>query len=151
MLAIIGIVAAISLLRQKSLFKSAISLAILFAIVAGFMLLLGQNLVALFQLLVLVGGLSTYLVVAVATDKPINFGHVSLIKFGIAAVVLGAILTYAIGINSGQTFVSIPNISQEIGLAIGSGFGLIGAIVFLTFAVAIGSIMLIKRAVKMVV
>lgn len=151
LLTVVGILASVSVLSQRSLFKSAIALAILFAVVAGYILMLGQTLISLFQLLVLVGGLSTYLVVAVAAEGQISFRHVSPRWFSAVFVVLAGILIYAVAINSSTQFSSLPSISDEIALAISGGFGIIAAILFLMFAVGIGSVMLIKRAIKTVV
>ncbi|MDE1850803.1 MAG: hypothetical protein KGH54_03355 [Candidatus Micrarchaeota archaeon] len=151
LLTVVGILASVSVLGQRSLFKSSIALAILFAVVAGYILMLGQTLIALFQLLVLVGGLSTYLVVAVAAEGQIGFRHVSPRLFSVVFVVLAGIMMYAVAINSNAQFSALPSMSDEIVLAIGSGFGMIAAIVFLMFAAGIGSVMLIKRALKTVV
>ncbi|MDE1827662.1 MAG: hypothetical protein KGH65_00675 [Candidatus Micrarchaeota archaeon] len=151
LLTVVGILAAVAVLSQKSLFKSAIALAILFAVVSGYILMLGQTLISLFQLLILVGGLSTYLVVAVAAEGTINFRHVSARGFSVIFVVLAAVLIYATAMNSNASFISAPDISQEIALAIGGSFGIIAAVVFLMFAVGIGSVMLIKKAIKTVV
>ena len=152
LLASIGIVAAISLLIQKSLFKAAISLAIVFVAVAGFMLFAGQFMVALFQLLILVGGLSTYLIVAVASEREGTFKHVNIGVFAGIFVLLGAILIYAVAINTPSTSVSVaPGILAEISSSVVNYFGLMAAIVFLMFALAIGSILLMKRVVKLVI
>src|SRR5574337_1295696 len=68
-ISVITVISALLLFLQKRLLYSAIALAIVFAGSALVFLYLGQTLLALIQLLVFVGGLSTYLVVAVATEE----------------------------------------------------------------------------------
>ncbi|MDE1869608.1 MAG: hypothetical protein KGH71_01315 [Candidatus Micrarchaeota archaeon] len=150
-LAAVGIVSGVVLLAQKSLFKSAISLAILFVAVGGFILLTNQTLITLFQLFILVGGLSTYLIVAVASERESAFRHVDMRVFAVVFVLFGALMVYAIAINAGPAAPTTPGIMAEVSSAIGSYYGLMGAVVFLMFAIGIGSIMLIKKVVRIVV
>lgn len=150
-LAAVGVVAGIVLLAQKSLFKSAISLAILFVAVGGFILLTGQTLITLFQLFILVGGLSTYLIVAVASERESTFRHVDMRVFAAVFIVFGALMVYAIVANTQGGTPTTPGALVEVAASINSYYGLMGAIVFLMFALGIGSIMLIKKVVRIVV
>ncbi len=148
----IGVGCAIALFIQKSLFKAAIALAIVFVVVAGFILLTGQFMIALFQLLILVGGLSTYLIVAVASEREASFKHINLKIFIPVFVLMAAVLIYAVFATTATTTApTMPGILDEISNSIQNNFALMAAIVFLMFALAIGSIMLIKKVVKLVV
>lgn len=149
-LAIVGFASALELLRQKNLFKAAIALAILFVSVAGFILLAGQGIVALFQLLILVGGLSTYLIVAVASERESSFRHVDMRVVAAVFVLFGALIFYAVAANSHPLGLSAPGILPEITSAVKVYFAFMAAIAFLMFALAIGSVLLIKRAVRVV-
>ncbi|MDE1855656.1 MAG: hypothetical protein KGH49_00225 [Candidatus Micrarchaeota archaeon] len=151
LLIVAGALSSVMLMRSRELFKAAISLAIVFAVVAGFMLILSLTAIALFQLFILVGGLSTYLVVAVASDRHAQFRHVSPLGFSVAFVVLAAIFFYVLGVPSQQGLATLPNVAQEIAASLSGSIALIGAMIFLMFAAAIGSIIMMKRVVKMVV
>lgn len=149
--ALIGIAAGIVVLIQRSLFKAAIALAIVFVAVSGFIFLTSQTMVTLLQLFVLVGGLSTYLIVAVASERQATFRHVDIGVLATVFVVLGAVMFYAtVNATQNAQSQSAPMINSEISVAIGANMALLGAVVFLMFALAIGSIMLIKRVVKLV-
>ena len=151
-LAAVGIVSGIVLLAQKSLFKSAIALAIVFISVGGFIMLTGQTLITLFQLFILVGGLSTYLIVAVASERESVFRHVDMRVFAVVFVIFGALMAYAVATNTPSSAAqATPGGLAEVAASINSYYALMGAIVFLMFALGIGSIMLIKKVVRIVV
>ncbi|HVA82833.1 MAG TPA: hypothetical protein VNF06_01590 [Candidatus Aquilonibacter sp.] len=150
-LAAVGIISGVVLLSQKSLFKSAIALAIVFVAVGGFILLTNQSLITLFQLFILVGGLSTYLIVAVASERESEFRHVDMRVFVVVFVIFGALMAYAIGTSTPSPTPTTPGILAEVANSISSYYAIMGAIVFLMFALGIGSIMLIKKVVRIVV
>lgn len=149
--ALIGIAAGIVVLIQRSLFKAAIALAIVFVAVSGLIFLTSQTMVTLLQLFVLVGGLSTYLIVAVASERQATFRHVDIGVLAVVFVALGAVMLYAtVNATQSTSVQTAPMIAPEIVAAIDANIALLGAVVFLMFALAIGSIMLIKRVVKLV-
>jgi NADH:ubiquinone oxidoreductase subunit 6 (subunit J) len=150
-LIMVGFFFSVELFLEKELFKSALSLAIVFMSSAGLILLLGQPLVALFQLLILVGGLSTYLMVAVASSRHAEFIHSNMLVFMIAFIVLDVVFIYGVALQQYPGSLIAPQISQSVTLAIAQYYALIYAMVFLIFSVAIGSILLIRKVVKMVV
>lgn len=149
-LALVGFASAIVLLLQRNLFKAAIALAIVFVAVAGFIAVAGQTIIALFQLLILVGGLSTYLIVAVASEKESSFRHVDMRVVTIVFVLFGALIFYSVAANSHPASLGNAGILADITAAMKGYFAFMAAIAFLMFAIAIGSVLLIKRAVRVV-
>ncbi|MDE1761976.1 MAG: hypothetical protein KGH78_02155 [Candidatus Micrarchaeota archaeon] len=154
---LVGIFAAVAaagaaaVLSQRELFKAAIGLAFVFIAVSGFVLLMGQPLLALFQLFILVGGLSTYLIVAVASEARTQFNHVDWRMFVGVFVVLAIVLTYAVSVNTPHVLGSGGETSQELISSISNYYALMAAVAFAVFAIGIGSILLIKRVVALVV
>ena len=142
---------AVTVLAQRELFKAAIGLAFVFVAVSGFVLLMGQPLLALFQLFILVGGLSTYLIVAVASEGRTHFNHVDGRMFVGVFVVLAIILTYAISVDTPQGLGSGGATVQELVSSVSNYYALMAAIAFTIFAIGIGSILLVKRVVTLVV
>lgn len=149
---VIAILAALDIFLEKELFKSAIALAVTFAASAAVLLFLSQTLIAILQLLLLVGGLSTYLIVAVASGERKYFRHTDMRVLVILFIVLDAVFTYVLSMAS---FSLVVNGNESIGLALDLGFiefyVLLYFIVLLLFAVSIGSILLIKKMVQIVV
>ena len=68
-LAALAVIASIFIFLQKRLIHAVLFLAIVFVSSSIIFLLLGQTLIAVLQMLIFVGGLSTYLIVAVATEE----------------------------------------------------------------------------------
>ena len=150
-LVIVGVFSDIAIFIEKELFKAAIALALSFLSAAGFMFLLGLPLIALFQLLILVGGLSTYLIVTVASERKVSFRHTNVPAFLTIFLILGGILVYAVSLGTISSASLGANVAQEIAASISQDWAIMGAIVFMMFAVGIGSILLVKRSIKLVV
>ncbi len=151
LLVMVGLFAAMEIFIEKDLFKAALGLAFVFLSSSGLILLLSQPLIALFQLLILVGGLSTYLIVAVASERHADFAHTNMLVLGVSFVLFGGVLLYAVVLHPYPSFASGASVGQSISLSITQYYPLIYAMVFLLFSVAIGSVLLIRRVVKIVV
>lgn len=149
LLAIATVLSGFALFLQKKLLHSVVFLALAAGGSALIFIYLGQTLVAMLQLLIFVGGLSTYLIVAVATEeKQVKMRNA--VAFAVASVVISAGLFAAVAGSSATTLAgnSFSEIAQG---AISSYFMLILAAVFLLFAAAIGSVIVIKKFSKLVV
>lgn len=151
LLVMAGLFFAVEIFVEKDLFKSALGLAMVFLSSSGMILLLNQPLIALLQLLILVGGLSTYLIVAVASTRHAEFLHTNMPLLMVSFLLFGTILVYAAALHPFPGSLSNSTISQGISLAITQYYVLIYAMVFLIFMVSIGSILLIRRVLKIVV
>lgn len=152
--AAISVIAAASaalMFLQKRLIYSAISLAVVFAASALMFLLLGQALLALIQLLVFVGGLSTYLIVAIATEEK-TVRLFSPYAFVIAAIVISLALSLFIGsVNVSGAAGSGPGIGAIASAAFKAYWPLFYAMMFLLLAATIGTVVVAKRFVRLVV
>jgi NADH:ubiquinone oxidoreductase subunit 6 (subunit J) len=144
-LAVITIVSAFAIFISRSILKSALALAFVFIAVSSVLLLLGQAVIATIQLFILVGGLSTYIILAVASETKPNKSKTNMKIFTILFIVIFAVTSYSIlpsilSINTAQN-----NIYAAITYAMSQYLLPIYAIILFMFSVAIGSIIIIKR------
>ena len=151
-LVLVTLVPAVLVFLERRLMNAVLCLAASAVGSALLFLYLGQTLVALLQLFVFVGGLSTYLVVAVASEK----GPVKMLDgatFFFALVVIAAALALVLnGIGFGQQQQQAVNsFSASAETAFGSQYALLYASVFLLSATAVGSVLVLRRFSKMVV
>ena len=129
----------------KDILHSVLSLAMAFFVNSLIFLLLDQPLLALLQLFVMVGGISTFLFVGVASVSLSRFGHTNKLLLLILSVAFFAISFYmAVGTPfpvQQQNFISGAAISEQLE----SGVGQLYVIIFALFGVALGAIMLLRR------
>ncbi len=149
LLSAITVVSGVALFLQKKLMRSVVFLALASFGSALIFLYLNQPLVALLQLLVFVGGLSTYLMVAVATEEK----RVKM-RNAIVFVIAGALMTAALftalsGLQTAQ--LANNDFSTAAQSALSSYYAFFFIAIFLLFATAIGSVVVIKRFAKLVV
>jgi NADH:ubiquinone oxidoreductase subunit 6 (subunit J) len=150
LLLIATVISSIALFLQKKLLRSVIFLALTAIISSLILIYLGQVLVALLQLLVFVGGLSTYLVVAVATEeKQEKLSSKARLIFASIVIAMGlSLLVYSVQptpAGAGNDF------STAAQFAFSSYYVLLFASIFLLFAAAIGSILVMKKFSRLVV
>jgi hypothetical protein len=138
------VLSAYVLFSERSMFKVAIAAAALFAMASAEIFIIGQPAIALFQLFVLIGGASTYLVVAVASGSRSNYPTTNLAMLISVSIVVFATFSYVL-IPSAPQY-ALPGV--EVGYAqiagAASHWQLVYAIVLLVFGTAIGSIIVIK-------
>jgi NADH:ubiquinone oxidoreductase subunit 6 (subunit J) len=149
LLALATVLSGLLLFLQNKLLHSVIFLALAAAGSSLIFLYMRQALVAMLQLLVFVGGLSTYLMVAVATEeKRLKMSNAA--AFLAASVILSAGLFAALS-NLTAAPLAGNSFSALAQSAIPIYFALLFAAVFLLFAAAVGSIIVIKKFSKLVV
>lgn len=147
-LALATVLGGIAVFLSQRLLRSVMFLAATAVFSALIFIYLGQTLLALLQLLVFVGGLSTYLLVAVATEER-KSKMINVMNFAIAGIVISLAIS---------ALVSSPETSQpgtnSFGLVAEAAFqqyyALLLAAVFLLFAVAVGSVLVMKKFAKLV-
>ncbi len=148
-LAILTAASGIAMILQRRLVHSVIFLAVAAAFSSFIFLYLNQVLVALLQLLVFVGGLSTYLIVAVASEvKRVKIRNVAaffIAAFIIVAGLMAAVFSLQAPTGGGNDF------SAAAQNGISTYYPVLFISVFLLFAAAIGSVIVIKRFTKLVV
>ncbi len=133
----------------KRILHAVIALTLVFIESALVFLLLGQTMLAMLQLFVFVGGLSTYLMVAIAAEMKISrMENVPLLI--ILAVVffagMGAIIFYlptSLVQQSNSITLAAPQIFQDY-------YALLYAIALLLFAATIGSALVARRFARLV-
>lgn len=149
LLAAATIIFGLALFIQRKLMHSVIFLALAATASAFIFLYLGQVLVAMLQLLIFVGGLSTYLIVAIATEerhvKMSNAAAFFAVSLVIAVGLFYSVFNLQEGAHAGNSF---STVAQG---AMSQYYALLFAAIFLVFAVSIGSVVVIKRFAKLVV
>ncbi len=150
LLAVFTIAASMLVFLRNKLLHAVIFLATCSLGSALIFLYLGQVLVALLQLLVFVGGLATYLIVAVAAEEKKLIKLASKVRFVFAAIVIALVLLIFLPLppnpqNAGNDFSAVA----EAGFS--SYYIILFAAVLLLFAVGIGSVLIIKKSSKLVV
>ena len=144
--AISAIASALAIYLSENVFKSAIALAATFTIVSLVLLLLNQPVVAVLQLLIIVGGLSTYLVVAVASESKKYTWPTDLRLLAATAIILFISLMYLMLPSLSSTSVSNQSIYAEFLQTLQAYTVTIYFAIVLMFAAAIGSMIVIKSA-----
>lgn len=90
-LAVIAVAAALAVVILKDIFRAALSLVLLFIIIAGVYIMLNADFLAIVQILVYVGAVSILIIIGIMltqdTAKGNQFG-----KFRIAAFLVGSLL-----------------------------------------------------------
>ena len=143
---------AICIFLLKKLSYAVIALSLVFLGSSFVFLLINQDAIALLQLLVLVGGLSTYLIVAVSTEEH----QLALFKPGYFVIALISLfLSFSILFNPSFA----PQISTEqaldfaasAGAAIASGYALLYIAVAMLFVVVVGAVVVLKEFTELIV
>ena len=148
-IALLTIAGGLAVFLSRSLLHSVLALTATFFSSALVFAYLGQNFIALLQLFVFVGGLSTYLVVAVAGEEsrhsfsPARFILVLVVaSLGLSAIFLSSRLYTA---PNGNSFIAAA------GPALAAYYPMLFALALLLFSTVIGSIIIMKRFVRLIV
>ncbi len=139
--------AALAIFFQRSLMRAVTALALSFFGSAIVFYALGQGLLALLQLLVFVGGLSTYLIVAVSTEHR-EFGN-RLTLVALSAVLIVGLSVMLFGVQEMQQ--KSTDTSTYIAAAFSAYWPIIFIVALALFGAAMASVLVIRRFVKLVV
>jgi NADH:ubiquinone oxidoreductase subunit 6 (subunit J) len=90
-LAVLSVAAALAVVFLKDIFRAALSLIVLFIVIAGVFLLLNADFLAIVQILVYVGAISILIIVGIMLTRDTATGN-PFGKFGIAALVVSILL-----------------------------------------------------------
>ena len=145
LVSVIELAAVAFIILSRDLLHSSLALAVLFFLNSVMFLLLAQPLLAVIQLFILIGGISTYMIIGVASSSFSKFRHGRPGLMLLLAAVLFAVMVYPL---SGMSFSSIQSnaaTSSSAGASIGHYIGIFYLLTFMLFAVALGSILLFKR------
>ncbi len=144
------VISALAIFFQKKLIYAVGAITCTFISSALLFILLGQTLIGLLLLIIFVGGLSTYLIVAVATEEK-NTGLIKIPIFAVVAIIFFIGLTILLGYLPSSTQSSAPSFLSAALLAFQSGYLTLYLVVFLLFGVAISGTLIIKKFNRLVV
>ncbi|MCL5440747.1 MAG: hypothetical protein M1448_02605 [Candidatus Marsarchaeota archaeon] len=134
----------------KDIMHVAIALAFLFLSLSAVYLILGQPLLAVVQVFIMVGGVSTYLMVGSASAVVSRFKHSNVLAGAILSLVLFGMLFYPV-VSSGAfggSFPLTPLTASATEAAMESGIAPFYLLATLLFGISIGSIVLFKKAMR---
>jgi NADH:ubiquinone oxidoreductase subunit 6 (subunit J) len=129
---------------SRSLLHSVISLTLAFVVNSALFLIMKQPFLAIIQLFIFVGGISTYALVGVASSGFSKFPHTNKFAFIAVFVILLAAISYPLltaNISSTGTNAFTP---LQVKSGITGYIGLFYLITAMLFGVALGSIILFK-------
>ena len=145
----LAVIPAVLIFVSRKLLYSVIYLSLVFASSAFLFMLLGQPFVGLLQLLVFIGGISAYLITVVAVEYKEN-ERAHLPKLLAAALAIGLLMCIIL--------VQLPTLgthansfTNEFSSDFSSMYLILFFAVTMLFGAAIGSILVIKKFVKLVV
>ena len=142
-MALLAILASVMLFLEEKLIRAAVALTLVFFSSSLVFVIIGQTFIALVQLLVFVGGLSTYLTVAVATEKKGARLNDLPIFAALSTVVSLGLLSMAPYLPSSQPG---PGLFVASAIAAFSGeYAYLYLIVVLLFTATIGSVLVIRK------
>ncbi len=143
------ILSALAIFTLRRIAHAILALTAAFAISSFIFLYLGEVLVALLQLLIFVGGLSTYLVVAMSSEEK-NMRYSRVLSFTIAALVVTAGL-FVVLPTVGTPAASSNNLIAAAPAAFAGYYIILYAIALLLFSSAIGTVLFVRKFVKLLV
>lgn len=150
-IAAITLISAILIFLQKKLIHAVVALSAAFLGSALLFFLIGQTLIALLQLIVFVGGFSTYLIVAVATEEK-SANLISLRHFAILAVILfvgmAALLLQYLPSTITNASTGFLNAASS---AFQSSYALFYVMLVLLFSISISGVLIIRKFTRLVV
>ncbi len=141
---------ALMIFKSKRLLHAVLALTGVFFMSSMILLLFGQALAALLQLIILVGGMSTYLIVAVASDSGEEKKMHGWIFALVFALLFAALMPMALFLGSGYYLASgSGNFISAAANDLGSYPYLFFIIALLVAASSIGSVVLIRKVVRL--
>ncbi len=147
LLAITGLASIIGIFRVKDLLHSIVLLSILFISISLVYLTLSQPLLAALQLLVMVGGVSTYLFIGTASQGFSRFKHTNVALLLVGALIIFGVMIYPVASNASQYSQASSNTfsvsSQSQFLA--ADAVLFYIIALLLFGIGLGAIVMYKK------
>ena len=143
---LLEIVFSISLFVLKHPVYGAIALSLFFVVNSALFFFLGQPVLGTIQLLVLTGGVSTYLVLGIASSSSYSFKHSNLIALLVGVVLVFGVLAYSIASPAGGLSYALqPQQGNMQQLSLQEGMPLVYSSALLIFAGTFGAVILFKR------
>lgn len=143
-LAVAELASVLLIFLFRDMMHSVLALSMVFFVNSLLFLLLGQPLLALVQLFVMIGGVSTFLFVGVASAGLSRFRHTSFATLAVLSAALFVVCFYRV---YGAQFSEQQNALQAGALAsyLAASVGQLYAMVFAMFCVALGAVLLLRK------
>ncbi|HUY70578.1 MAG TPA: hypothetical protein VMV00_03370 [Candidatus Baltobacteraceae bacterium] len=143
--ATLEIISAMLVFTFRNVLHSVLALSLAFLFNSILFLAMQQTLLALIQLFIMVGGVSTYIFVGVSSSGLSKFRHTSLLVLGILApLLIVAYATNLVYVTQGTSTQQNQVSGLMIKSALGANIGVLYIITFVLFATGLSSIILLK-------
>ncbi len=143
--ALLEVLSAALILAFRNVLHIVLALSFLFIFNSAMFLMLGQPLLSLIQLFIMVGGVSTYILVGVGSTSYSKFRNTNRKTFVLTYLIIFVLFVYklvGVGLSSNeQNVVSGSLISSSLS----SNIGLLYLFAAMLFGVGFGSILLMRR------
>jgi NADH:ubiquinone oxidoreductase subunit 6 (subunit J) len=144
-IALLEVLSAAMVLIFRNMLHVVLAISALFMLNSAVFMMLGQPLLALLQLFIMIGGVSTYLFVGVASEGYSKFRGTNYKLFAVSYLVIFVLFSLKLGqiglLTSQQNVVS----GQLIAQSIGSNIGMLYLTVIMLFGVGLGSIIVMGK------
>ncbi len=142
--AVVAICSALLIFRARAMVDAMVGFLIVAVASAAMLAVLGLPLLALLQLFIMVGGVSTYLFVGVSSENLSRFKHTHFPAFVVLAIAIAAVPIYKVLTLGGPSVQTNTLTSGAIVASIGSNIALFYLLAILLFGIGIASIMMMK-------
>ena len=139
------LVSIAAIFALKDLLHIGIMLAGIFLLNSLMFLILDQPLFAIIQLFILIGGITTYFVIGVASTSYSKFAHTNIVKLAAVSIILFAVIAYPIHALQFSQGAQGTVAGSGIANSISAYLPLFYIITIMLFSAAFGSIILFKR------
>ena len=152
-LAVVGIAAALTVVLLRDVFRAALSLVLCFLTVAGIYITLSADFLAVVQVLIYVGGISVWILLAIMLTRDVQYGSPSnqlRIPAFVVAVIFFGVVGFAV-INTPWQVSTVPPLAPTTAALADKLFGAGGFILpveiaaLLLLAAILGAIVLVRE------
>lgn len=144
-IALLEIFSAVFVFFFKDILHAVLALSMVFVFNSALFLVLAQPLLALIQLFVMVGGVSTYIFVGVASPSYSKFRGTNYVAFAAIYLVILLVFTVKVAQISPSAIEQNTVSSTLISETLSSNAGLLYILTILLFGTGFGSIMLMRK------
>ncbi len=136
---------ALGIVLSRSLLRSAAMLALAALWSAIIFYLVGASVIAALQLLVVVGGLSTYFMLSMAAKEKTKESKAMKIGYLALTIVVASFLSFMLYMPALGVSMSSLNLSALVSFAFSTYYLLIYAVILLLFFIAVASTLILKQ------
>jgi NADH-quinone oxidoreductase subunit J len=142
---VMGLVVSFLVFAVKDILHAALMLSAVFFVNSLFFFMLDQPLLAVVQLFIMIGGITTFLFVGVASVQYSKFKHTEVAGLAVLWTIVFVILVLPLNYVQITPFQSNLFGPDSIALSLGTSSMLFYLMLFTMFGVALGAILLLKK------